>query len=330
MADQHTPAPHNEALEDSAANQDQDGDFEALFDEFSGNRSPDDEGRADKDATSSDNTEGDNPGGGDAGGDDAEGDDDSDAPDEDLTPREQELQAQLEKLRQSEASQRGRVGAYQRQINELKRQQAQQPPQSGGQAGQSPDQSSKNVEARQEADQKQAMAKAAGSEDWNALEQDFPDIARALESRLDEDRQDRARLQQEVAEMRASVQSTQQQAHEQYLGNQQDALQARHSDWKEVVNAPAFQQWLQQQPPSIQTLTESDDAAEAAALLDLFKGANPEAGSDAAQADAQVQRAKRQQRLEGAQVPQRRGAAKRDATPDDWEGQFNHFAKHKR
>ena len=324
MATEQTPAPEQQAPADNEAAQPED-DFEAMFAEYSGSQPADDTaeqeqevGESEADTESSEQAEG--------------GEEERQAQqEEELTPREKELQAQLDRLQQSEASQRGRVGALQRQINEFKRNQGsqQRPAQSGQQASQ---QSKSSGNEQQEADQKQAMAEAVGSDDWESLKQDFPDIARALEARLEGDRQERARLQQEVADLRSTVQPIQQQAHEQYLGSQMRALEARHSDWQEVVNAPAFQQWLQQQPPSIQALTDSDDAAEAAALLDLYKGTNPSAGSDSAQGNAQAdaQREKRQQRLAGAVTPQRRGAAKRDAVPDDWEGQFNHFAKSKR
>lgn len=322
MTDQNSAAPQDEALDANAAAAQDEGSFDDYFNEFSGSKPADsaEEERDQGEDKPTDDTAGQDDaeaGEGETGSDGQAGDTSG----EDLTPREKELQAQLARLQQSEASQRGRVGALQRQINDFKRKQ--------GQAESQPQQPSTTPGKPSEEDaQKQAMADAVGSDDWESLKQDFPDIARALEARLDADRQERTRLQQEVAELRSTVQPIQQQAHEQYLGSQQRALEARHADWQEVVNAPAFQQWLQQQPPSIQALTESDDAAEAAALLDLYKGTNQATGSDAAQADAQ--RAKRQQRLEGAVTPQRRGAAKRDAVPDDWEGQFNHFAKHQR
>lgn len=320
MADQQTLAPEDQAPVDGQT----EGSFDDYFAEFSSGKAAQNDAEAKE--QEQEQAEDDQPDSSDS----ANGEDDSQPEELELTPRERELQEQLERLRQSESSQRGRVGAYQRQINELKRQldQDSRPTQQGGPGGQQPREPSRTEEAQQEADQKQAMADAVGSEDWESLKQDFPDIARALEARLDADRQERTQLQQEVAELRSTVQPIQQQAHEQYLDSQMRALEARHSDWQEVVNAPAFQQWLQQQPPSIQTLMESDDAAEAAALLDFYKNVSPATGSDSAQADAQ--REKRQQRLAGAMTPQRRGAARRDAVPDDWEGQFNHFAKQKR
>ncbi|WP_277810686.1 hypothetical protein [Chromohalobacter canadensis] len=320
MATEQTPAPEQQAPADNEAAQPED-DFEAMFAEYSGSQPADDtaEQEGGETGAESETAEG--------------GEEERQAQaeqEEELTPREKELQAQLDRLQQSEASQRGRVGALQRQINEFKRNQGgQQRPAQGGQQASQPSNSSGE---QQEADQKQAMAEAAGSDDWESLKQDFPDIARAVEARLEGDRQETARLQQEVADLRSTVQPMQEQAHEQYLGSQKRALEARHSDWKEVVNAPAFQQWLQQQPASISSLFESEDAAEAAALLDLYKSTNPPTGSYSAQGNAQAEaeREKRQQRLAGAVTPQRRGAAKRDAVPDDWEGQFNHFAKSKR
>ncbi|MEX0385868.1 hypothetical protein [Spiribacter onubensis] len=238
-------------------------------------------------------------------------------PEDDVSKRLAALEAENEKLKHSEASQRGRLGAYQKQINALQRelQERQNTPQA--------------VPEQDNSAQRQEAAEAAGVEDWEALKSDFPEVAKALDARLESeksrieaDRQRQAQLEQRLAELQNAVQPIQQQAQDQYLRSQMDALSARHPDWREVVSAPEFAEWLNQQPPSLRKLTESDDAAEAAALMDLYK--SQRGAPEAAEGNSTD---RRQERLASAQSVPRRGAAPKSGAPDDFEAAFNHYAK---
>lgn len=302
--------------------QDTEDDFDSAFDEYAGGgsdepRSTDDDfagGEQDDDRAQ------------DAAADDGQGDQGGDEPaDEDMTPRERELQAQLERLRHSEASQRGRLGAYQRQINELQRR-VQERQQAAPQAPAAQRQAPAGQDPASDDQQKQDIAEEMGSDDWETFKEDFPDMARALESRLATDRQQRAQLEREVADLRSTVQPIQQQAQEEHLKVQEDALAARHPDWREVVAAPAFAEWLNQQPESLQALTNSEDAAEAAALLDMYRA---QAGGAAPAGSREGTPDKRQQRLAAAQSVGRRGAPRRGAVDDDFDAAFDHYASKK-
>lgn len=276
----------------------QDGDeFNSAFDEYAGGSGDDSQDTTGSLDEGQDNT--------------AEPDDQGS---DGVTERERELEAQLERLRHSEASQRGRLGAYQRQINDLQRQmqerqqaaqQQQQQPAGGG-----------------DDQQRQDMAEAMGSDDWQTFAEDFPDMARALEARLQSDRQERAQLEQRLASYEPALQSIQQQAQEQHLQVQEDALAARHPDWREVVAAPEFAEWLNQQPESLQRLTSSDDAAEAAALLDMYQ-AQHGGGSTGSRTGTPD---RRQQRLAAAQSVGRRGAPRQSQVADDFDAAFDHYA----
>jgi len=247
--------------------------------------------------------------------DEADGEAPAPAPgDEDLSTKLAALEAENQKLKHSEASQRGRLGAYQRQINEL--QSKLQTPQN------TPGKPSSEEQARQDA------ADAAGVKDWEALKSDFPEVANALDARLESekrqieaDRQRQAQLERRIEELSTAVQPIQQQAQENYLRTQVDALSARHPDWQEVVAAPAFAEWLNQQPESLRSLTESNDAAEAAALMDLYKSQTGGA-LDSREGTPD----KRQERLAAAQTVSRRGAAPKGGVPDEFEAAFDHYA----
>lgn len=231
-----------------------------------------------------------------------------------------DLRARLEQLEHSERSQRGRVGALSRQLQErdriiaeLKSRQA--APQPQGKAG----------ESQEVTDQKQAIADEYGADDWKAFEEDFPDIAKALNSRFEQMSRMEERINARLEEVNGAIQPIQQQAHEQHLAGQFAALEARHKDWREVVSAPAFQQWLEQQPEWMQKQVESENADDASALLDIYKGLHASPGES-----RNDTREQRNNRLAQAQTVSRRGAPRPSGAPDDFEGAFNHYASQKR
>jgi hypothetical protein len=165
-----------------------------------------------------------------------------------------------------------------------------------------------------------------GVDDWKEFKEDFPDMARAFESRLKADQHKQAQLQQEVAELRSTVQPMQEQAHQQQLQSEYARLEGRHSDWREVVNAPEFDSWLDTQNPGIQALKNSDSADDASALLDFYKATN--ATSD--ENSRAPKHDKRQARLANAQTVSRRGAATRGGAPEEFDAAFEHYAAKKK
>lgn len=293
-------------MEDEPLNEPQSDDFETAFAEYAGGETaekPTDDPAPDEETAEQEES---------ASQRDDHGKADS-AGEDDISARLKALEAENQKLKHSEASQRGRLGAYQRQINQLQSQLQQTQNTSGSQP-------------KSEDQQRQEAADAAGVKDWEALKADFPEVAKALDARLEADakqreadRQRQAQLEQQIVQLQSAVQPIQQQAQDQYLQTQVDALSARHPDWREVVSAPAFAEWLDQQPESLRRLTNSNDAAEAAALMDLYKSQTGQ-GADSNSAD------KRQERLASAQTVSRRGAAPKGGVPDDFEAAFNHYA----
>ena len=301
-----TDQPLNQPQDDNASDQEQ--DFDSAFEEYAKGTQPAedrDEYHVDRDALPES---------------DAADEDDQDADDgepDDLAAKLKALEQENERLKHSDASQRGRLGAYQKQINELQRKQqefdAAKPTNPSG-------------EPQNDNQQKQDMAESMGVDDWKEFAEDFPDMARAFESRLKADQQKQAQLEQQVSELRSAVQPIQQQAHEQQLQSEYARLESRHDDWREVVNAPEFQTWLQSQNPTIQSLSESESADDASALLDFYKGVSGP-GNDNSRAQ---QHDKRKSRLANAQTVSRRGAGQRSGTPEDFDAAFEHYAAKRR
>lgn len=318
MTDQPLDKPQDD---DAIADDDQ--SFEDAFAHYAKGTKPAeerDEYHIDRDASPADQGEDD-----DVTDDDDAGADEGDEPEQkpdDLAARLKELEEENEKLRHSDASQRGRLGAYQRQINELQRKQ---------QELQAAKPTNPDGKVQTEDQQRQSMAESMGVEDWAEFEENFPEIARAFEARQKADQLKQAQLEQQIADLRNAVQPIQQQAHEQQLQSEIARLDGRHTDWREVVNAPEFTEWLQSQNPSIQALASSDSADDASALLDFYKGTNgglatTEQGDDTSRAQ---QHDKRQSRLANAQTVSRRGAAKPSGAPDEFDAAFEHYAAKK-
>jgi len=301
-----TDQPLNKPQEDDTIAGDDDS-FESAFEEYSQSATPADdrdEYHTDRDTPPAE------------GEDQGEDQGEDDEPEEDVSSRLKELEEENQKLKHSDASQRGRLGAYQRQINELQRK---------AQELESAKSTDANGEAQSDDQQRKDMAESMGLEDWEAFKEDFPDMAKAFEARLKADQQRQAQLEQQVSELRSAVQPMQEQAHQQQLQSEYARLEDRHSDWREVVNAPQFQEWLQSQNPSIQQLAGSDSADDASALLDFYKGAN--GGGDDSSAKPHD---KRQSRLANAQTVSRRGAGQRTGAPDDFDAAFEHYAAKQR
>lgn len=246
-------------------------------------------------------------------------DDEDEPPKEpDVAERLKTLESENERLRHSDASQRGRLGAYQRQINELQRAQQEQ---------KAAKPTNEDGKPQSDDQQKTEMAESMGVDDWEEFKEDFPDMARAFEARLKADQQKQAQLERRVEELQSAVQPIQEQAHQQHLQSEFARLEARHENWREVVNAPQFREWLQSQNPGIQQLAESDSADDASALLDFFKGS---AGAGDADNDRASQHDKRQSRLANAQTVSRRGAAQKGGAPEDFDAAFEHYARKRR
>jgi DNA repair exonuclease SbcCD ATPase subunit len=292
----------NQPLDNEPQDNTQADEFDSAFDEYAGKTTPSDE----RDAYHRDEHQ-------DHDGEPA--DEAEQAPD--VSERLSALEQENQKLKHSEASQRGRVGAYQRQLNESQQtiNQLQQQLQQFQQQNQHANGQAKTTDER-----KDEAAQTMGSDDWETFKQDFPDMARAVEARLTADQQRQAQLEQQIAQLQSTVQPIQQQAHEQAIQSEYARLEDRHSDWRDVIRAPAFKTWLQNQNPAIKALAASDSADDASALIDFYKGMTPGDNSRAETHD------KRKDRLASAQTVSRRGAAQQRGTPEDFDAAFEHYA----
>ncbi len=162
--------------------------------------------------------------------------------------------------------------------------------------------------------------------EWDVLKQDFPEIAQAVESRINSQtgqyQQQIQKQQQVIDQLQQQFQPIQEQAKTQYIEAQYNLLEQKHPDWRDVSGSNEFKSWVGQQPAAIQQLFEnSESAADAAYLLDTYKlTANP------AQAPKDALRERRQRQLQSSQTIPNRSARRTAVAEDDLDAAFDYYA----
>ena len=187
------------------------------------------------------------------------------------TPEQQAAQAQIKKLEQSDRSSRGRLGAMQRQINELSRK-PDTPPAADDAAG----------DDKGEADATGYLA----TENWKSFKEEYPEVAGPVGELL---AGMQATIDRNDKELAAIGDDRRQHA----VDEQQVLLEQEHSDWHEVISADEgapFESWLNDQPRHIReagrrNAKEIVDAAEAADLVSRFKAFRSDAVDEEPPAD---------------------------------------------
>ena len=220
--------------------------------------------------------------------------------DEGLRSEYDKLRDNNDKLSHQAKSNAGRIGALQRKLNEF---QATSP------AGGATPSATEVAEAMKT------------PEAWASFNEEYPDIHDAIESRLEVERsQNQETMNRALQPLRAAEE-------ERHVNVQYAALEAAHTDWKDVVKSGAFVDWLQQQPNAIQQLSNSNDAFEASKLIDYYKMSLPreEAATTSTVTSIQQKRAKQLEDSTGVKSKPGPGATG-VIPPDDFDAAFEMFA----
>jgi hypothetical protein len=220
--------------------------------------------------------------------------------DEGLKSEYNKLRDNNDKLSHQAKSNAGRIGALQRKLNEF---QATSP------AGGSTPSATEVAEAMKT------------PEAWASFNEEYPDIHDAIESRLEVERsQNQATMDRALQPLRAAEE-------ERHVSNQYAALEAAHTDWKDVVNSESFIDWLQEQPNAIQQLSNSNDAFEASTLLDYYKLSLPTEEIATTSTVTSIQQKRAKQLEDSTGVKSKRGpGATGVIPPDDFDTAFEMFA----
>ena len=220
--------------------------------------------------------------------------------DEGLKSEYDKLRDNNDKLSHQAKSNAGRIGALQRKLNEF---QATSP------AGGVQPSATEVAEAMKT------------PEAWASFNEEYPDIHDAIESRLEMERS------QNQEAMNRALQPLQAAEEERHVTGQYAALEAAHTDWKDVVNSESFVDWLQEQPNAIQELSNSNDAFEASKLIDYYKLSQPleEIATTSTVTSIQQKRAKQLEDSTGVKSKPGPGATG-VIPPDDFDTAFEMFA----
>ena len=236
---------------------------------------------------------------------------------EDLTAQLAAITKDRDTLRHQYNSDRGRIAALQRQLQE---QQAKPTP------------TAPAAPALTERDQ-QLIA---------GIQEDFPELAPHLEAYF---KKERADINAEV-EARINARLTPlEQAETTRAGREQaahgaaeaDLVEQAHAGWRALTNTDDFKQWMVEQPPGVRALAASDYSGDAISMLTMYKNARPDlfrkpaapetnlaAAAGASEAD-ELQR-RRQENLEKSTGVGGARVSKSPQALDDFELAFKHFA----
>ena len=161
----------------------------------------------------------------------------------DNATREQAL-SDWNRLRHSEASQRGRVASLNRKWSEAQ-----------------------DLLSQREQSQAAGEDTAAEDDKLAQIKEDFPALAESLEALMEQrDRKWEEKLNRYAEPLNAIEEQKRREA-----VYEQGALVAeRHPDWADIAGRDGFSDWVQESPHRI-AMFQSDDAASTIELLDLFK-----------------------------------------------------------
>ncbi len=155
-----------------------------------------------------------------------------------------EMEKEVERLKQSERSQRGRVSALTRKLEEQR-------------AAAKPPEPTKDEEDK------------AG--DWEEFKEEFPEMAAIVESRLKKV-ESKVGLMADRVEKVAGIQDTiVADEIDTYKQTQFEELKEKHPDFEEVKASPMFAAYKMAAPPEIQAKIKSKHAEDASEVLDAFK-----------------------------------------------------------
>lgn len=166
-------------------------------------------------------------------------------PEEDLKAELARTKAEVERLRQSDRSQRGRVSALSKKLAEQKKA-AEQPPQD------------------QEQGQKETDDEVG---EWEEFQREFPEMAAIVDKRL-------APVTQQVQQVAATqdiIVEDQVSAHQAEIDKQYANLKELHSDVDEIKTSQEFATWRREAPEDVQAMIRSQESGDAAKVLDQFK-----------------------------------------------------------
>lgn len=291
-------------LNDEATEQEQEepGEFETAFAEFSGESEEQEEEQA---AAPEGGDEEEEPEPAEPKQDKAEEDPWAAVPEE-LRNQHQKTVQELERAKHAAKSESGRQFALQQKIQELE---------TALKSG------AKNNNAPTGEQVREAMR---SPEKLAKMKDDFPEVGEAMEEMMGFMRQEfRGELQQRTQKFDQFIGRLQQQQAQNAINSELAKIREAHNDYETTVETPEFQDWVSKQAPKVREQLTSWSSADVIDLLDRYEAAKapPQVGKP-------PQQARSQERLRQAATPSgiQRAATRRPGVPDNFEAAFDHYA----
>lgn len=157
---------------------------------------------------------------------------------------------------------------------------------------------------------------------------EYPDIANAVDQLVNHRLGiERANVQNELTQfdnrLNQTMQPIREAENQRSQQHQLQALEQRHSDWREVAQSADFLEWLNVQPEPVRTLYNSDAADDASWLLDSFKRVKP-VQPETEERETQITN---QRKLKQAVTPRTRRTAPQTGVPDDFDAAFEYYTR---
>ena len=135
-------------------------------------------------------------------------------------------------------------------------------------------------ETRQKLQSQEQAKTLLSEEDVARFKGDYKDIATYLEHervtmRAELQAEFDQRFNQHLQPLNQRFQQLDSMQHQQVMNRELDSLRKAHPDYESIQNDNAFWQWVNQQPPAIQTIVQSTSAEDNIALLNLYKSQRP-------------------------------------------------------
>lgn len=158
------------------------------------------------------------------------------------------------------------------------------------------------------------------SSEWEAVKEDYPDIADAFDAKQNATN---AKYERIINELKGEIAPIKQQAEQQSVDMQINQLTSAHQDWQEIVATSDYHEWLNTQPAQVQSMMSSQEASDNIFLLNTYKASMPSSSQNVQQ--------RRQRQLQQAQtVPNRTSRAKTSAVAeDDYVAAFEFYSKNR-
>jgi hypothetical protein len=212
-----------------------------------------------------------------------------------------EQKAHWEKIQHSDQSQRGRVAALTRKMQNGTAQPAPSPAaQTATNAGTGKANESDDLDAKMN----------AAAEEYPDAVGPFVEIINAMKS--------------QIADLSTKVQPITDDRSEAELTSAYQTLEAAHPDFRQIAADPSWNAWIEDQPEAIQTLANSYDPSHVAKTIDLFKLERKQATAPAVDTATEE---KRKRQLEGQKDVSSKGVPAASGVPNDFEAAFKARAK---